>query len=227
MKKVLFVGGYGGELYTLIAALLRKDLSYFCDTESEIKAAMRESEADCITHIVYGKERQKRCSANLSLVLETPIQAEGLCFSITRVTYHEIIREVRKSNAIVYIMSAIMPFMSEDRFFIKKYLSNCNRGNIFFCVTNMRGYPKENVVLLKKRTEEMLKPYFILNGVFNEKLYHSRIFFVDAYSSLCARRGKPVRTLYGDIMAQDINTGIPEFEYTLRKYLQRQDIKRQ
>ena len=73
----------------------------------------------------------------------------------------------------------------------------------------------------------MLKDVFTVDGVFDEALYQSRVFFIDANLSLNARLGKPSHTLSGDVDVKDIDTGVPEFEYTLRKLLQQQSIAKQ
>ena len=86
---------------------------------------------------------------------------------------------------------------------------------------------KKDVSLIKKYTKEALKRVFTTNGVFDEALYQSRVFFISAYHSLNARLGKPSHTFSGDVYVKDVDTGVPEFEYTLRKFLQQQSIEKQ
>lgn len=174
------------------------------------------------------------------IVHECPAQVNNLTFVIadTRMAdfgykrghgqYEKILQFPCWQNAaVVYVLKATEPFSQDDRRYIECYLSDGSNRNLFFCVNHMDNVMEEYVLQVKNITKEALKKVFTTNGVFDEALYQSRVFFISAYHSLNARLGKPLHTHFGDVDVKDINTGVPEFEYTLRKFLQQQSIEKQ
>lgn len=166
-----------------------------------------------------------------------PAQANNLTFTIANPCmleygYGQYGQEILsfpcwKNNAVVYVLNATILLSQDDRRYIENYLSGGSNRNLFFCINRMDSFEKKYVSEIKNFTKEALKKVFTTNGVFDEALYQSRVFFISAYHSLNARLGKPSHTLSGDVDVQDIDTGVPEFEYTLRKFLQQQSIAKQ
>ena len=117
-----------------------------------------------------------------------------------------------QNDAVVYVLNASMPFTRDDKLYIFENL--VGNVNAFFCINRMDTVG-EDVPELKKYIKEMLKDVFTVDGVFDEALYQSRVFFISEYHSCNERLGKPSHTLSGDVGVKDINTGVSEFEYTL------------
>ena len=172
------------------------------------------------------------------IVHECPAQANNLTFTIANpymqydYEHGQYGREILahpcwKNDAVVYVLNATMLLTQEDCRYIEHYLSDCSNANLFFCINRMDCVPEEYVSEIKKITKEKLKKVFTKNDIFDEALYQSRVFFISAYNSLNARLGKTSHTLLGDVDVKDIDTGVPEFEYTLRKFLQKQSIEKQ
>ena len=174
------------------------------------------------------------------IVHECPAQANNLTFIIANpaaeYSYEHgqiwsrnfyLPRWTNDADAIVFILDARSPFTVDDRDYIEREFSNRSLSNLFFCINFMDALLEEEVSEIKKFTKEKLKKVFTKNGVFDEALYQSRVFFISAYKSLNARLGKPSRTHFRDVYVKDIDTGVPEFEYTLRKFLQKQSIEKQ
>lgn len=132
-----------------------------------------------------------------------------------------------KNDAVVYVLNASMLFDQEDRRYIERNFGYGASNNVFFCVNRMDTVAEKYLTEIKEFTKERLKDVFTVNGIFDEILYHNRVFYISAYNSLNARLGKTSHTLSGDVDVKDIDTGVPEFEYTLRKFLQQQPIEQQ
>ncbi len=173
------------------------------------------------------------------IVYECPAQASNLTFTIANPYMMDFAYEYGRygqdilhfpcwqNDAVVYVLNATRLLSQDDRRYIESYLSDGSNRNLFFCINRMDCVEEEYVSEVKNYTKEALKKVFTTNGVFDEALYQSRVFFISAYHSLNARLGKPSHTLSGDVDVKDIDTGVPEFEYTLRKFLQQQSIEKQ
>lgn len=172
------------------------------------------------------------------IVHECPAQANNLTFIIANpymlydYEHGQYGREILthpcwKNDAVVYVLNATMPFTQPDCDYIEHLLSDGSNSNLFFCINRMDTIGEKDVSAVKNITKEKLKKVFTTNGIFDEALYQSRVFFISAYHSLSARLGKPEHTHFGDMSVKDIYTGVPEFEYTLRKFLQKQSIEKQ
>ncbi len=173
------------------------------------------------------------------IVYECPAQANNLTFTVVNpcmlvygYKHGQYGQEILsfpcwKNDAVVYVLNAAMPFLQNDRNYIERYLSDGANRNLFFCINRMDTIEKKYVSEIKNITKERLKDVFTANGVFDEALYQSRVFFIDAYHSLNARLGRASHIHFGDVDVKDIDTGVPEFEYTLRKFLQQQSIAKQ
>lgn len=173
------------------------------------------------------------------VVHECPAQANNLTFTISDPCMQEygyeqgqygreiLTHPCWKNDAVVYLLNATMPFTQPDCDYIEHDLSDGSNSNLFFCINRMDCVPEEDVSELKKYTKEKLKKVFTRDGVFDEALYQNRVFFISAYYSLTARLGKPLHYFFRDVYVKDIDTGVPEFEYTLRKFLQKQSIEKQ
>ncbi|MGN0263720.1 MAG: hypothetical protein ACI4DX_04940 [Oliverpabstia sp.] len=172
------------------------------------------------------------------IVHECPAQANNLTFTIANPCMQEygykhgqygreILSNPRWENdAVVYVLNAAMLLAQDDRRYIERYLSDGPNSNLFFCINRMDTIMEKYVSEIKNFTKEILRRVFTTNGVFDEALYQSRVFFISAYHSLNARLGKPSHTFSGDVYVKDVDTGVPEFEYTLRKFLQQQSIEK-
>lgn len=237
MQSVLFIGQYSSGRRTLVNALLRKEV---------FENTYRVGSDPFVTEIISGDS--ERCfSVNTEYIVhECPAQANNLTFTISylcTVQSHydlyclnidQYIREILthpclNNDAVVYVKDVTEPFTRSDLDYIEHYLSDDLHSNLFFCINRMDVVLEKEVSIAKNYTKEKLKKVFMKNGVFDEALYQSRVFFISAYLSQSARLGKPIRTFGGYVNAnvKDIDTGVPEFEYTLRKFLQKQSIEKQ
>lgn len=253
MQKVLFIGGFGSGKNTLINALLRKEVlstsPMFCPEDNYITQIVSSKQEECwYVNYKNGDKEQldfpklhsmysdpEACDNSFlesikSLIFETPAQTDDLCFIVAN-QYDDCVESIRSlcctSSAIVYLANSTMPFTDEDKRFIDVFLSNCNSGNVFFCFNKISLIDVESIQLLKDVVKKNLASSFTSDGVFDKKLYCNRVFFIDAYPSMCTRLGKLTRTPYGEISIADIHTDVPEFEYTLRKFLQQRSFEKQ
>lgn len=256
MQRVLFIGGFACGKRTLVNALLRKQViassvirmvgdhfvTEIVSGDSERLLAVnkdgykeRLNLDDLRQTMLSDSEVNPPLRDTAYIVHECPAQANNLTFIIdnrcmqSTVKYgHEILTLPCWTNdAVVCMLDATMLLTKDDRDYIERNLSDSSHSNLFFCINRMDLLLEKEVSEIKKFTKKELKKVFTKNGVFDEALYQSRVFFISAYNSLNARLGKPSRTHFRDVYVKDIDTGVPEFEYTLRKFLQKQSIEKQ
>lgn len=245
MQKVLFIGRFSCGLKTLVDALLRKQVltsSFVWGGNCLAKQVVSGDDGRCFVVKRDGIKEQINL-AELKRVLtdnmlwrdaeyilyESSAQTDNLTFTIMYLTYEEeyLRFPCRQNDAVVYVLDVNHLFPQDDRHYIEYYLSDISNPNLFFCINHMDSIDEKYVSEVKKYTKEALKMVFTTNGIFDEALYQSRVFFISAYNSLNVRLGKPARTFSGAVYIKDIDTGVPEFEYTLRKFLQQQAITEQ
>lgn len=250
MQKVLFIGGFACGKRTLVNALLRKQvLNTSVVPTIEIHFINEIVSGDSERCFSVNKDGNKEL-LNLDyrmddyevdpllrdteyIVHECSAQANNLTFTIADpcMQHGQYGQEILsfpcwKNDAVVYVLNATHPLTKDERIYIEDYLLEGLNSNLFFCINRMDVVMEEYVSEIKNYVKEALKKVFTTNGVFDEALYQSRVFFISAYHSLNVRLGKPSHTCWGDVDVKDIDTGVPEFEYTLRKFLQQQSIER-
>lgn len=132
---------------------------------------------------------------------------------------------VPKVNAIIFTMCATSLFSAKEKEYIAENFVGKNPRNVFFVVNRIDnltpGQLEESVIPSVK--QGLREVFTDEKGVFNEKLYESRVFFTNAYGALCVRINEPFKVIYGkkeqviDISIED--TGMPEFEAALSDFL--------
>lgn len=127
---------------------------------------------------------------------------------------------VDKANALVFVISALMPLTQWDKEEIKQITKL--RKNVFFVVNKINMLnTDEDVDAVKQYIREELRSFFLdENGIFDEVLYKNRVFYVDALASMNTRLGR--RTTVGhsiEVMIPDEETSIPNFEASLQEFL--------
>lgn len=187
-------------------------------SDSEVNPLLRDTE-----YIVHECPAQAN---NLTFIIANPCM-QSTVMSMVKYGREILTRPFWTNDAVVYILNAKMLLTVVDRDYIKHNFSDRSLSNLFFCINSMDAVLEKEVSEIKKFTKEELKKVFTKNGVFDEDLYQSRVFFISASNSLNIRLGKPSRTHFRDVYVKDIDTGVPEFEYTLRKFLQKQSIEKQ
>ena len=252
MQRVVFIGGYGCGKSTLINALLRKEVLNICALPQTgfIKKIVSGNSEKC--HLVSKDGRKELLDSEKYrkigiydtndlgmdssfkdidyIEYESSAQADNLTFDIVNPYMWEsdfdVFKHLRwQSDAIVFVVNAVNPFSQDEQRLIKGFISE-GMQNVFFCINQMDSIQNDALEQMKQYFKEQLREYFTVNNVFDKALYENRVFFTSAYYSLNARLGKSSRTPYGEIEVKDIDTGVPEFEYTLRKFLQQQKVKR-
>lgn len=128
-----------------------------------------------------------------------------------------------KADAIVYMINATYAFDEEERKYIKEHFANRQKKNVFFVVNkfNLLDEDGEKKKLKNRAREELQDVFADENGIFNQKLYDERVFYVDARGSLNARVGeatKAERNTEGGKISDD-TTGVPDFEAKLGEFL--------
>ena len=255
MQRVLFISGLACGKFTLVSALLRKEvftsvlmehrnfLTEIVSGDSERCFAVNKDgnkklwDLDKLRKMVRMPDDFEILRDMEYILYECPAQANNLTFAIDDIAsqyeydsygYKMLSFPCWENDAVVYVLNATLPFTQDDLSYIKRYLSVGSNRNLFFCINNMNCIKEEYVSMLKNDVKENLKECFMTNGVFDEALYQNRVFFLDAFPSLNARLGKSLHTRSGAVRdIKDIDTGVPEFEYTLRKFLQQQAIAKQ
>ena len=128
------------------------------------------------------------------------------------------------ASAIVYMINSAMPFMLEDKEYIASHYAGRHMRNIFFVCNRFDALDEQSKEDLRKSVRQQLKDVFTdRSGRFDEELFNSRVFYTDAYHSLCARVGEQVQTPFGTMPCDDSVTGVPEFESDLSNYLTADD----
>lgn len=129
---------------------------------------------------------------------------------------------IKKADAVVFLISALQALDKEDKDYIASNFANRQMRNVFFVVNKVNQVnSEEELNRLKKYVREELNDVFIdKQGSFNQALFESRVFYVDAYGAMNTRVGKktPI-TMYYKAMIPEETTGVPEFENALGKFL--------
>ncbi len=126
-----------------------------------------------------------------------------------------------KASAIVYLINAVMPFIDDDKEYIKSHFAGRNMKNLFFVINRFDCVQPGEVDALKANVEKQLREVFTKkDGSFDRDLFESRVFYTNAFGSLNTRTNKktPIQGV-GEIMIPDENTGVPDFEDALGKFL--------
>lgn len=120
---------------------------------------------------------------------------------------------LKQSQAIIFVLNATQILSEDERDFIENYFEPGQVNNVFFVVNRINLVEKEDVDDIKQFVKSFLKDYFInQRGDFDEQLYNSRVFFVNAKGALDARMNKADdAVLY--------SSGVSELEKELERYL--------
>ncbi len=128
-----------------------------------------------------------------------------------------------KASAIVYLINATMPFTDEDKKYIKGHYAGRGLKNLFFVINRVDCVADSELDNLESNVREQLKDVFTYNGVFDAKMFDSRVFYTNAYGSINARLEKEIKKKIGGTKKytkeMDQETGVPEFENALGAFL--------
>lgn len=125
----------------------------------------------------------------------------------------------QKASAIVFLINATMPFTYEDKQYIKSHFAGQGMRNLFFVINRFDCLPPADQEETKADVRKQLQGVFTVNGRFDEELFSSRVFYTNAYGSLHARMGNEVPYLQGSVNIRDEDTGVPDFETALGRFL--------
>lgn len=125
----------------------------------------------------------------------------------------------RQASAIVFLINATMPFTYEDKQYIKSHFANQGMRNLFFIINRFDSLSPDDQEDTKEEVRKQLQNVFTVNGQFDEKLFSSRVFYTNAYGSLYARMGRKTPYPQGEVDIRDENTGVPDFETALGRFL--------
>lgn len=125
----------------------------------------------------------------------------------------------QKASAIVFLINATMPFTYEDKEYIKSHFANQGMRNLFFIVNRFDSLSPDDQEDTKVEVRKQLRDVFTVNGRFDEELFSSRVFYTNAYGSLYARMGKKTPYPQGEVDIRDEDTGVPDFETALGRFL--------
>lgn len=126
----------------------------------------------------------------------------------------------KDASAIVHLINSTMPFIAPDKDYIATHYANRHMHNLFFVCNRFDSLNEQAQAALKESVRQQLHDVFVdENGKFDEELYRDRVFYTNAYGSLHARLGKPIKTPYGVVDIDDATTGVPEFEGSIGKFL--------
>lgn len=122
------------------------------------------------------------------------------------------------SDAIVFVLNALLFLNDEGRNFVKRYFAG--KENVFFAVNWCNMIPAHEYESAAARIKEELRE------VLDEKLFEKRVFFIDAQLSECARCGIPVIQRKGTRSetvylpeSEDEYSGVPELEEAIQNYI--------
>lgn len=130
-------------------------------------------------------------------------------------------------DAVIVVLSARYLLLDEEREFIKAHFVKRGLKNVFFAVNWCNILRAEEEQQCYDVTKEVLADVFTNeDGYFDEELYRRRVFFVDAYTSMCARTGQCKEERIGvkfiSVLVSpedDEHTGVPDLERAVKRYL--------
>lgn len=125
----------------------------------------------------------------------------------------------QKASAIVFLINATQPFTYEDKQYIKSHFASQGMRNLFFVINRFDSLSPDDQEDTKEEVRKQLQDVFTVNGRFDEELFSSRVFYTNAYGSLCARMGKKISYPWGVVDIRDEDTGVPDFETALGHFL--------
>lgn len=136
-----------------------------------------------------------------------------------------------KADAIVFMIHATKAMDQAAKDYIERRFRRRQLKNVFFVVNWYNMVQEQDDEKFREKIRHDLYDVFTdKDGNFNQELYDSRVFFVDAFTSLCARTGTPKKVRKGakwietPVEAEDDEySGIPEFEQALYEYLEADD----
>ena len=218
--QVLFIGPFRAGKSTLINALVRK----------EILPTTLNVNPGAIYKIVFGWDEHCVNRENVDRVVLHQSQ-EGIAGEFVQFIESPLVMEdgrycpraqhfIESADAIVYVIDLIRPFGLDERVFIARYCANRHMRNIFFVLNKFDQLNTKGKDIIKQAAPKYLKDVFTdTKGRFDEKLFNNRVFYAEAYHSLCARMGRKVETRSGVMSCDDSVTGVPELEKALVEYL--------
>lgn len=137
---------------------------------------------------------------------------------------------VPKANAIIFTLSATSLFSDKEKQYIAMNFAGKHMRNVFFVVNRINQLNGANELedTVKPSVRHNLEDVFTdENGYFDEALYKSRVFYVDAYGALCASTNQPYKVLVGrkeiEAPITKEETGMVEFEKALTEFLNSPD----
>lgn len=136
-----------------------------------------------------------------------------------------------KADAIVFMMHATLAMDDKAKMYMERNFRRRHMKNVFIVVNwyNMVS-PQDDQKFREKLRHDLYDVFTDENGVFDERLYQSRVFFVDSFTSFCARTGTKKQERKGVTWTEipvppedDQYSGIPEFEEALYAFLEDED----
>lgn len=122
----------------------------------------------------------------------------------------------KTASAIVYLINATCDFDESDKAYIAEHYANKQLQNLFFVINRFDSLSEQAQHDLKVRAPQQLREVFARkDGSFDQALFNRRVFYTNSYGSLNTRLGKPAAR----IMLKDEETGVPQFEEALEKFL--------
>ena len=133
----------------------------------------------------------------------------------------------KKADAIVFVMHATQAMDQKEKEYVEKNFRRRQLKNVFFVVNWYNMVQEQDEEKFRAKLKHDLEDVFTDgDGNFDQKLYDSRVFCIDALISFCARTGIPKRERKGIIYTdkkvepeEDAYTGVPEFEKALYEFL--------
>lgn len=141
-------------------------------------------------------------------LIDSPGLKENI--SRTRVTT----KFLKQSQAVIFVLNATQILSEDERNFIENVFEPGRLNNVFFVVNRINLVDEEEVEEVKAWVKSALKHHFLNEkGVFDEKFYNRRVFFVNAKGALEARIKTPINSLILD------ESGVPALERELERFL--------
>lgn len=136
-----------------------------------------------------------------------------------------------KADAIVFMIHATKAMDQAAKDYVERRFRRRHLKNVFFLINWYNMVQEQDEEKFRKKIQYDLYDVFTdENGNFDQALYDSRVFFVDALTSFCARTGTNKKVRRGAKWIEvpvpteeDEYSGIPEFEAALYKFLEADD----
>ena len=181
----------------------------FTLTPHDVRKVEKGETLDRFRNIDFAQiETTNAICANRVRLVDSPGLGEHI--SRTRI----VKKYLRQAQAVIYVANAMHILGENERTFITEELGAGRLENVFFVVNRINQIEPRDVESIKEWVKADLNDHFLdEEGNFDEEFYNKRVFFVNAFGALEARKQDPVD--FENLR----NSHVDVFEHELQQFL--------